>query len=194
VTNATASDTTATEPTATDTMTEMKPPHLLHVDEAPTESGRTVSHGTFVLERTYRHAPRTVFDAWAVREKKHKWFPEAPDFLASIGAYELDFRVGGREHLDGLFPSGSRFEYDSIYDDIVDDRRIVATYDVRINEKRISVSLLTVEFEPTEDGGTHLVMTEQGAFLDGMDTNDERIKGADESLDGLDAYLDTMAI
>jgi len=183
---------TATDTMATDTMTATKAPHLLHVDEAPTEPGRTVAHGTFVLERTYRHAPKTVFDAWAVREKKQKWFPEAPDFLASVGTYDLDFRVGGREYLDGLFPSGTRFEYESIYDDIVDGRRIVATYDVRVNGKRISVSLLTAEFEPTADGGTHLVMTEQGAFLDGIDTNDERIKGADDSLDALDAYLDTM--
>jgi uncharacterized protein YndB with AHSA1/START domain len=183
----------ATDTMATNTNTAMQAPHLLHVDEAPTEPGRTVAHGTFVLERTYRHAPKTVFDAWGLPDKKRKWFPEAPDFLASIGTYELDFRVGGREYLDGPLNSGRRFEYDSRYDDIVDGRRIVATYDVRIDGKRISVSLMTVEFEPTADGGTHLVMTEQGAFLDGIDTNEERIKGADESLDGLDAYLDTMA-
>jgi uncharacterized protein YndB with AHSA1/START domain len=187
MTTVTATDTMATDTMATDTMT--RNPHLLHVDQAPADQGRTVAHGTFVLERTYHHAPKTVFDAWAVREKKHKWFPEAPDFLASIGTYDLDFRVGGREYLDGPLKTGPRFEYDSVYDDIVDGRRIVATYDVRINGKRISVSLMTVEFEPTNDGGTHLVMTEQGAFLDGIDTNDERIKGADESLDALDAYL-----
>ena len=178
-----------TTATATETMPAAKGPQPIHVDQAPTEAGRTVAHGTFVLERTYAHDPKTVFDAWAVRERKQKWFPEAPNFLASIGTYELDFRVGGREYLDGPLHSGPRFEYDSIYDDIVDGRRIVATYDVRIDDKRISVSLLTVEFEPTAEGGTHLVMTEQGAFLDGIDTNDERIKGADESLDALDAYL-----
>jgi len=180
-----------TTATATDTMSDTlaRNPHLLHVNEAPADPGRTVAHGTFVLERTYRHAPKTVFDAWAVREKKYKWFPESPNFLASIGTYDLDFRVGGREYLDGPLHTGPRFEYDSTYDDIVDGRRIVATYDVRINGKRISVSLMTVEFEPTAEGGTHLVVTEQGAFLDGIDTNDERIKGADESLDALDAYL-----
>jgi uncharacterized protein YndB with AHSA1/START domain len=182
---------------ATDTMSDTmaRNPHLLHVDEAPAEQSRTVTHGTFVLERTYRHAPKIVFDAWAERERKAKWFPESPDFLASVGTYELDFRVGGREYFDGpLLRSGRHFEYDSTYDDIVDGRRIVATYDVRVDGKRISVSLLTAEFEPTADGGTHLVTTEQGAFFDGVDTNDERIKGADSSLDALDAYLDTMPV
>lgn len=164
-----------------------------YVAEAPADGARSVAHGTFVLERTYRHAPQAVFDAWKDREAKLVWFADEIDFLASRSTYELDFRVGGREYLDGLLPSGRRFEYDSIYGDIVDGRRLITTYDVRVDGRRISVSLLTVEFEPTATGGTHLVMTEQGAFLDGIDTNEERIKGADASLESFDRYMDTVA-
>jgi len=186
-----------TAPAATDTMSTASPPKIpaprpTHVSEAPTDPTRTVTHGSFVLERTYRHSPQTVFDAWARRDAKYAWFADAINFLTSIDSYDLDFRVGGREYLDGKLATGRRFEYDSTYGEIVEGRRIVATYDVRIDGRRISVSLLTVEFEPAADGGTHLVMTEQGAFFDGIDTNDERIKGADESLDGLDRYMDTM--
>jgi uncharacterized protein YndB with AHSA1/START domain len=175
----------------TATATDTHAPAPTHVSEAPAEPGRTVAHGTFVLERTYAHSPKTVFDAWSKRDAKNAWFGEGDDFVTKVDTYELDFRVGGREYLDGPLPSGRRFEYDSIYSDIVEGRRIVTTYDVRIDGKRISVSLLTVEFEPA-GSGTHLVMTEQGAFLDGIDTNDERIKGADDSLNQLDKYLASL--
>jgi uncharacterized protein YndB with AHSA1/START domain len=180
--------------TATDTMSTASAPKIpapapTHVSETPTEAGRTVTHGMFVLERTYRQSPQTVFDAWASRDAKNAWFGEGDDFVTRVDRYDLDFRVGGHEYLDGPLPSGHRFEYDSTYGDIVPGRRIVAMYDVLIDGRRISVSLLTVEFEPA-GSGTHLVMTEQGAFLDGIDTNDERIKGADDSLDQLTKYLD----
>jgi Activator of Hsp90 ATPase homolog 1-like protein len=64
----------------------------------------------------------------------------------------------------------------------------VASYDVRIGGRRVSVSLMTVEFSPAP-GGTTLVLTEQGAFLDGLDTNAQREEGARDSLDKLGGYL-----
>ena len=151
---------------------------------------RTVTHGSFVLERTYDLPQHAVFDAWADRDKKNAWFGEGDDFVTKVDTYELDFRVGGRERLVGPLPSGRMFEYVSTYGEIQQDRRIVAMYDVLIDGKRISVSLLTVEFEPIPTG-THLIMTEQGAFFDGIDTNEERIKGAEDSLVNLDKYLAT---
>jgi hypothetical protein len=59
---------------------------------------------------------------------------------------------------------------------------------VRIDGTRTSVSLLTVELSRVP-GGTRLAMTEQGAFLDGLDSNDQRREGATDSLDKLGAYL-----
>ena len=149
----------------------------------------TVAHGSFTLERTYPMPPRTVFDAWASRDAKDAWFGHGDDFLASVEEYRLDFRVGGEERLVGVLGgSGNRFEYNSVYGDIVDGERIVATYEVLLNGRRISVSLLTVELEPVE-GGTRLTMTEQGAFLDGIDTNEQRREGATDSLGNLERYL-----
>ena len=160
-----------------------------HPDTTETRSGSTVTHGTFSIERTFAMPPRTVFGAWATREAKNAWFGEGDDFLGSVQEYRLDFRVGGEERLAGtLGQSGKRFEYNSVYGDIVDGQRIVATYDVVIDGRRISVSLLTVELDAVA-GGTRLVMTEQGAFLDGLDTNEQRIEGATDSLDSLEAYL-----
>ena len=45
-----------------------------------------------------------------------------------------------------------------------------------MDDTRISVSLTTVEFEPSGDG-TRLTYTEQCAFLDGHDTPEQREQG-----------------
>ena len=68
------------------------------------------------------------------------------------------------------------------------DQRIVYTYDMHLDETRISVSLATVELEPA-GAGTRLIFTEQGAFLDGHDTPAEREQGTGALLDALDAAL-----
>jgi hypothetical protein len=57
-----------------------------------------------------------------------------------------------------------------------------------LDETRISVSLATVELAP-EGGGTRLVYTEQGAFLDGHDTPAQREQGTGSLLDALGAEL-----
>jgi hypothetical protein len=57
-----------------------------------------------------------------------------------------------------------------------------------MDETRISVSAATVEPEPV-DSGTRLTFTEQGAFLDGHDTPDQREHGTRSLLDKLAASL-----
>ena len=56
---------------------------------------RSVTHGTFVIERTYPASPARVFAAFADPAIKDRWFggPEEWD----RGEGEMDFRVGGRE-------------------------------------------------------------------------------------------------
>ncbi len=149
---------------------------------------RSVVHGSFSIERTYPATPQRVFAAWASQPEKDRWFGEGDDFLASTERYTLDFRVGGRERLAGTLPDGRTFSYDALYQDIVDDERFVASYDVCIGGRRMSVSLMTVEVAGVP-GGTRLLLTEQGAFLDGLDTNVQREEGARDSLDQLGEYL-----
>jgi uncharacterized protein YndB with AHSA1/START domain len=149
---------------------------------------RSVDHGSFTIERNYPTTPKRVFAAWASQQEKTRWFGEGDDFLASTTEYSLDFRVGGHERHVGMLPGGRAFGYDAIYQDIVDHRRIVASYDVSIDGRRVSVSLMTIELAETTDG-TRLVLTEQGAFLDGLDTNAQREEGASDSLDQLGKYL-----
>jgi uncharacterized protein YndB with AHSA1/START domain len=53
-----------------------------------------------------------------------------------------------------------------------------------LDETRISVSLGTVELKPDGDG-TRLTYTEQGAFLDGLDSAEQRQQGTGGIFDAL---------
>jgi hypothetical protein len=59
---------------------------------------------------------------------------------------------------------------------------------MHLDGRRISVSVASIELTGVP-GGTQLVMTEQGAFLDGLDTNDQRRQGTEEFLDTLGQFL-----
>jgi uncharacterized protein YndB with AHSA1/START domain len=54
---------------------------------------RSVTHATFVIERTYDASPARVFAAWANPTAKARWFACHDDWNAT--EYELDFGVGG---------------------------------------------------------------------------------------------------
>ncbi len=143
-------------------------------------SGRSVAHATFVVERRYNVSPERAFAAWADPRAKARWFVDSDAHL------ELDFRVGGRERHRGTAPDGNAFSYEALYQDIVPAQRIVYTYEMHLQETRISVSLATVEFTPVGDNGTRLVFTEQGAFLDGHESRARRAGGWGSLLDALE--------
>jgi uncharacterized protein YndB with AHSA1/START domain len=145
----------------------------------------SVVHDSFTIERTYPTTPDRVFAAWATPEAKSQWFDA--DGLETSG-YELDFQVGGHEHLAVKTPDGAIYTFDAVYADIVENERIVWSYEMTVDGRRMSVSLGTVEVVGVS-GGTRLTMTEQGAFLDGLDTNDQRRRGTEDILDGLGKYL-----
>jgi uncharacterized protein YndB with AHSA1/START domain len=157
---------------------------------ATTELTRSVSHGIFTLERTYpRVTPQRVFEAFATAAGKDAWF-SGPNERWDIVDRAFDFRVGGRERLAGKWASGMVTEFDATYFDIIPGARIVYTYEMRLDGRKISVSLATFEFKAVPGGGTRLIHTEQGAFLDGYDDNGSREEGSREIMAKLTAYLD----
>jgi uncharacterized protein YndB with AHSA1/START domain len=149
-------------------------------------TARSVVHDSFVIERTYPTTPERVFAAWETIEAKSHWFGN-DDEIDKVGEHTLDFRAGGGEHFTAM-AGGVRYDFDSTYYDIVSGERIVWAYNMRMDGRQISVSIGTVEIRPVP-GGTTLVLTEQGAFLDGLDTNAARAEGTGQFLDSLGEYL-----
>jgi uncharacterized protein YndB with AHSA1/START domain len=145
---------------------------------------RSAEHGTFAIERTYPVPPARAFAAWSSPAAKAIWFGGP-----GAGAYSLDFRVGGQETNRGGPPDGPVYVFEATYQEIVPDERIVYSYVMDADGTRISVSVTTVEFAASRDGGTRLTFTEQGVYLDAADTPATRAGGTEGILDALGRAL-----
>ena len=86
--------------------------------------------------------------------------------------------------MKGRWETGVVSTFDAVYHDVVADERIVYAYEMHLDDRKISVSLATLELKPA-GSNTHLVMTEQGAFLDGYDDAGSREHGSNLLLDAL---------
>lgn len=147
---------------------------------------RPVEHGTFRIERDFDAAPARVFHALTDKAAKARWFPGV-DNQTELER-EMDVRPGGRERLVCRWASGLVTAFDAVYLDVVADRRLVYAYDLHHNERKLSVSLATMEIGP-RGAGTRLIVTEQGAFLDGYDDAGSREHGTRLLMDRLGASL-----
>src|SRR5262249_41960144 len=95
----------------------------------------------------------------------------------------------------GFKMNGTTYRYDARYYDIVPDQRIIYAYEMYADDARISVSVATIELTKSGDG-TALTVTEQGAYLDGIDGPQApslRKEGVTEMLDNLTDYLASRA-
>jgi uncharacterized protein YndB with AHSA1/START domain len=150
---------------------------------------RSAVHGAFHLERTYDATADQVYRALSDEAAKSRWFygPEGWRLIERA----MDFRVGGRERVRGGFQGGVTTTFDATYHDIVPRERIVYTYEMHLDERKISVSLATLQIEPVGHERTKLLVDEQGAFLDGYDHAGARERGTADLLDKLGASLKT---
>jgi uncharacterized protein YndB with AHSA1/START domain len=146
---------------------------------------RSITHGSFTVERMFTAPSAKVFAAFAEQDAKERWF-KGPETATSEHA--MDFSIGGRETNTGMFHDGIMHRFEATYYDIVPNERIVYAYEMYLNDVRISVSLATITFEDA-DGKTQLTLHEDGAFLDGFDKPTVREAGTRSLLDALAASL-----
>lgn len=149
---------------------------------------RSVTHATIALEHLYAAAPARVFGAWADPAIKTRWFTGALDPAAA--PMRMDFRVGGTEQAVTSVDGGPVVVYEGVFRDIVPGERIVVANWIDVDGERVSVSQFTAEFR-AEGNGTLLIVTEQGAYLDGRDSPDSRAVGIRAQLDALAAELES---
>jgi len=126
---------------------------------------RSVTHGTFVIERNFPASAEKVFAAFSDPAKKHRWFVD--DEASGVEDFGMDFRVGGVERKRFSNQYGV-FTNDTVYLDIVPNRRIVFAYTMSMGDKRFSSSQATVELVGSGKG-TNLIFTDQGAYFEGAD-------------------------
>ncbi len=113
-----------------------------------TAGERSTVHSTFALERTYEAAPARVWQTWADPAEKRRWFgPQGP----AKAEHELEFRVGGLERMTVQSPGGA-YKFIARFQDIVEGERFVHTYEMYLDDARISVSVATVVLEAVGDG------------------------------------------
>jgi uncharacterized protein YndB with AHSA1/START domain len=148
---------------------------------------RSVVHGAFHLERIYDATAEQVYKALSDEAAKNRWF-HGPQGWRPIERF-MDFRVGGHERAKGQFEGGVTTMFDAIYHDVVPRERIVYTYEMHLDGRKISVSLATLQIKPAGEGRTKLLVDEQGAFLDGYDDAGSREHGTGILLDQLGASL-----
>jgi uncharacterized protein YndB with AHSA1/START domain len=149
-------------------------------------SETAVVHSTFVIERNFPVPPERVFAALSDPAKKRRWFAEGEG--STTESFEMDFRVGGTERTVRRAKNGLAFTNDTVFRDIVSGTRVVIAYNMSVNDRRISSSLITYELF-ANGKGTDLIFTEQAAFFEGADGPKIREEGWSKLLDWLGNYL-----
>jgi uncharacterized protein YndB with AHSA1/START domain len=148
---------------------------------------RSVVHAVFHLERTYDAPVSRVWKALTDEKAKAKWFSGPPDRWQLLERH-MDVRVGGTERAKGRWEGGMVSTFDAMYHDVVPNERLVYSYVMHLNDRKISVSLATMQLK-ADGGKTTLKVSEQGAFLDGYDDAGSREHGTGFLLDALGATL-----
>jgi uncharacterized protein YndB with AHSA1/START domain len=153
-----------------------------------TDTGtRSVAHGSFTLQRTYGASAARVWKALTEAEAKQKWFAGTPGEWELIERH-MDVRPGGKERLKGRWKGGVVSTFDAVYHDVIPQERLIYSYEMHLGDKKISVSLATMQLK-SAGGQTTLMVTEQGAFLDGYDDAGSREQGTGHLLDALGESL-----
>jgi uncharacterized protein YndB with AHSA1/START domain len=159
----------------------------MRMEQENSTGARSVVHAAFHLERTYDAPVARVWKALTDEKAKQKWFCGAPGRWELLERH-MDVRAGGSERLRGRWEGGVVSTFDAVYHDVIPNERLVYSYVMHLNDRKISVSLATLQLQ-ADGGKTTLKVSEQGAFLDGYDDAGSREYGTGHLLDALGASL-----
>lgn len=136
------------------------------------------------LERFVPAPPEKVFAAWTRPDLLARWYAPAP---ASVGAAEVDLRVGGAWRIRMDAPEGRVYTAHGVYRAIDAPRRLVFTFDWAEEENRMGVeTVVTVDFQAV-DGGTRVALAHEG--LPGTEAAEGHASGWTACLDRLASAL-----
>jgi uncharacterized protein YndB with AHSA1/START domain len=133
---------------------------------------QTITHASFTIEKTYAVSPERVFRGFANPETKKRWYGARDPMTTE--RFEMDFRAGGIDHMVYRFgkgmplPEGTKLSYETRYQNIVVNARIIWVYTMSINDQVASSSQASIELLP-KGKGTEMVFTEQGAYVEHAD-------------------------
>ena len=152
---------------------------------------RRIARADFTLTRDFPVPVERVWGAFADEGQKLEWYG-AGDAMEPR-EWVFDFRVGGRDVAEGKFHGGPVSRYEATYTDIVENSRIVTTYDMWIDGTHMSTSVASFEFEEIDDGA-RLTHVEHGVFFDQFWADGpNREIGSRGLLDALAAYVERAA-
>lgn len=149
-------------------------------------SRSTIFQTSFTIERRMAVPPKTVFAAWADPAARRRWSDCHPDALENT--FAMDFQPGGGALHRVVYADGAVQVVRMHHFDVTPPLRAVYAYEIELDGRRLSVSLVSVEFR-AEAEGTLMAYAEQVAYLDGHYDIEERIHGTNEGFDRLELEL-----
>jgi uncharacterized protein YndB with AHSA1/START domain len=142
-------------------------------------------HATITFERSYSASPERVFAAFANPAARAQWSAGPND---AFFYDHTDFREGGRDQFRCGPKNDPKLRGETIYHQIVPNKRVISTETLDADGQRMAVSLTTLEFEPTTDG-TNLKLTVQLVSLVGLAMIAGYESGNKTALENLARYL-----
>lgn len=127
-----------------------------------------ITYGSFTVERVYNAPTSKVFSAYTEADARYRWL------IRSDGWTVHDYRPAqkaqaGATEFSKFSPPGASvvLTNETTFLDVQENNRVIVAYAMTVDGAPLSSSLLTTEFHVESDGQTRLILTEQGAYLDG---------------------------
>ena len=135
------------------------------------------------ITRRYPAAPEKVWRAWTDPQALSRWF--GPADTEGVLVAELDVRVGGRYHIRFRTRDGETHDVSGVYQEIVENRRLVFSWAWKSTPERVSRVAITLT---PVDGHTQLDFVHDRFFDAAARNNHERGWGG--SFERLDQFIE----